>query len=65
MYKKGEGVTKDYVRAHMWLNLAASKGSKEASEDRETVAKEMTPTQIAEAQKMARECEKKNYKNCE
>jgi len=65
MYASGEGTTQDYVRAHMWLNLAASNGDKNARERREKLAKEMTPSQIADAQKMARDCEKKNYKNCE
>jgi TPR repeat protein len=65
MYMKAKGVIQDYVRAHMWLNLAASKGSKEGSEYREIVAKKMTPFKISEAQKMAKDCEKKNYKNCE
>ena len=65
MYDNGEGVTQDYVRAHMWFNLVTSKGSKKGRENREKVAKKMTPAQISEAQKMARDCEKKNYKNCE
>jgi len=65
MYDNGEGVIKDYVRAHMWFNLVTSKGSKKGRENREKATKIMTPAQIAEAQKMARECEKKNYKNCE
>ena len=29
MYSKGKGVIHDYVRAHMWYNLAASQESKE------------------------------------
>ena len=65
MYANGEGVIQDYIRAHMWLNLAASKGNKTGGEYREKITKMMTPAQIADAQKMARECEKKNYKNCE
>jgi hypothetical protein len=65
MYRLGKGVLQDYVRAHMWLNLAADNGYKKAIKFREMVAEEMTPTQIAEAQKIARECIKKNYKNCE
>jgi TPR repeat protein len=39
--------------AHMWLNLAAAGG--EAVEFRDKLAKRMTPAQIAEAQKLARE----------
>ncbi len=65
MYAKGEGVIQDYVRAHMWFNLSASQGNKDAKKNREKVTKKMTSSQIAEAQRMARDCEKKNYKNCE
>ena len=65
MYANGDGVTQDYVRAHMWFSFAANKLGRHAKEDRDMVAKEMTPSQIADAQKMARDCKKKNYKNCE
>jgi TPR repeat protein len=65
MYRNGEGVTQDYVRARMWFNLAARKGDEDAKENRLRVAKKMTLPQISEAQKMTRDCEKKNYKNCE
>ena len=64
-YAKGEGVTQNYVRTHMWLNLATSKGNKTAKKYLKIVAKEMSPSQIADAKKMARDCEKNNYKNCE
>lgn len=64
MYAKGEAVIKDYVRAHMWFNLAASNGNKNGNESRAIIAKRMTPSQIAKAQKMALDCEKNNYKNC-
>jgi len=64
-YAEGRGVIQDYIRAHMWMNIAASNGEKDGSSNRDIVAKKMTAAQIAEAQKMARECEKKNYKNCD
>ena len=64
-YANGQGVTKNYVQAHMWLNLAASNGEKIASKYREIVAKKMTPDQVSKAQDMARDCKKKNYKNCD
>src|SRR5665213_2707286 len=44
-----------YVMAHMWFNLAGAQGDKRAAEARDAVAKKMTPDQIAEAQRMARE----------
>ena len=55
MYRNGEGVTQDYVQAHMWLNLAAANGDADAVKNRDIVAAKMTPAQIAEAQKLARE----------
>ena len=43
------------ILAHMWLNLAAAKGDTDAIKNRDRVATKMTPAQIAEAQKLARE----------
>ena len=55
MYKEGLGVQQDYVQAHMWFSLAATTGDRGAAESRDNVANLMTPPQIAEAQKLARE----------
>lgn len=55
VYAKGEGVPQDYVRAHMWFNLAGAQGDKDAVKSRDLMAAKMTPAQIAEAQKLARE----------
>ena len=60
MYYFGHGVPQDYVQAHMWSNLAASgyipgKTRDQSVKDRDIVAEKMTPAQIAEAQKLARE----------
>ena len=55
MYFEGHGVPLDYVRAHMWFNLSAAQGMSLAPKNRDIVAKRMTPAQIAEAQKLARE----------
>ncbi len=64
MYANGQGVPKDYVFAYMWANLAASKDGEKGIEIRDGVAKHMTSEQIAEAQKLARECFAKDYKGC-
>ena len=64
MYEKGQGVLQDYIRAHMWFNIAASQGDKDATKNRDIVAKRMNTSQIEKAQKLASECEKKNYKGC-
>src|SRR5262249_46453332 len=55
MYAVGDGVPEDLVRAHMWLNLAGAQSFQDAGEFRDEVARRMTPAQIAEAQKLARE----------
>jgi TPR repeat protein len=55
MYARGEGLPRDNIRAHMWLNLSAAQGEQDAAESRDRVARGMTPAQIAQAQKLARE----------
>lgn len=55
MYAEGRGVWKDYVRAHMWLNLAAARGDQNASKVLDVLERKMTPAQISEAQKLARD----------
>ena len=61
MYADGDGVPQDDVEAHMWLNLAASgrrsNPSEEAVTARDTVAARMTPDDLSEAQRRARELE--------
>ena len=58
-YANGQGVPQDHVEAHMWFNLAAAQSSGEdrdqTVESRDAVAERMTPDQIAEAQRRARE----------
>ena len=58
-YYTGQGVPQDYVESHKWFNLAASRASaedqKEYAENRDLLASLMTPQQIADAQKLARE----------
>ena len=64
-YGKGQGVVQDYVLAHMWLNVSASSGFEHAVNDRDRVAALMTRQQIAESQKLARECRARKFKNCD
>ena len=52
-YHTGTGVPQDYVQAHMWANLAASRGSARAIKLRDELAEKMTSSQIEEAQKAA------------
>ena len=63
-YAFGRGVLKDYVYAHMWGNIAATNGNKLGAKLRDFVEKKMTPADISAAQKLARECVRKKYKEC-
>ena len=64
MYRNGEGVLQDYVLAHLWWNIARSNGLAVTGESMNFLEKKMTSSQIAEAQKLARECVAKDYKGC-
>ena len=64
MYRNGQGVIQDNVTAHMWFNIAASNGNEYAGLLRGLVAGQMTPSQLDEATKLARECVRKEYKGC-
>lgn len=55
MYRDGEGVSKDYVAAHMWFSLAAASGYPSASAALDELAREMTPAQIAKTQRLSQE----------
>jgi TPR repeat protein len=57
-YTKGRGVTKDNVEAYKWFNLAAAKGGELADDAKVNLAmveRSLTPEQIAEGQRLARE----------
>src|SRR6266481_3587764 len=54
-YANGKGVPQDYVRAHMWFSLAAAQGEQRAVKTLEMAERGMTPAQINEAQKLARD----------
>ena len=55
MYINGEGVRRNYVRAYMWLSLAAKQGYKRAVSSQGQLEREMTPGELAEAERFARE----------
>ena len=53
MYFNGQGAQRDFVLAYMWFSLSAANGDKMAIKERDIVGKQMTPTQIAKAKKLA------------
>lgn len=61
-YLLGQGVPRDYVLAYMWFSLAATADRHEGEPDygatwecRDLAARHMTPDQIADAERAARE----------
>ena len=66
MYALGEGVPQDDVQAHKWINLAALRTTTgELAESyrsgRDKLAEQMVASQIAEAQRLAREWQPKTW----
>lgn len=53
-YERARGVPKDVVQAYQWYNLAAANGYEDGAKWRNRLALHMTPTQIAQAQFLAR-----------
>jgi len=54
-YLFGQGVPQDIVAAYMWFDIAAVNGYWAARQQREETAKLMTPSQIAKAERLARD----------
>ena len=64
MYRDSRGVPQDYIQAYMWYNLAASNSRGDlrllAVKGRNQAAKEMTPEDLSEAQRLASEWKPKS-----
>jgi TPR repeat protein len=68
MYAYGRGVLQNYITAHFLANLAglyseASGTEQDASNLLAYLSRKMTPTQLEDAQALARECVKKHPSN--
>ena len=65
MYNNGLGVPQNLVQAHKWLSLAvSSKDSADANRNvelREAIVADMTPEQLAEAERLASEWTPKTW----
>lgn len=68
MYAYELGVQKDFVRAYMWLSLAVAHSTGDLQKNTnmylDYVAGGMTPAQIAEAQRLAQQCQARKFKGC-
>lgn len=54
LYAAGRVVNRDLVAAHMWFNIAALRGDREAARLRQEVSADMTKDEIAQALHWAR-----------
>ena len=55
LYAQGLGVPRDYVQAFMWFQLAAEQGDNGGAYNRDVLAARMTPAEIADGKRLARE----------
>jgi TPR repeat protein len=65
MFRKGEGVPKNPLRAHMWFSFAAKRGEASARAELREVSRTMTAQEISQAEAMATACEASSYRACE
>jgi len=63
-YVKGRGVRRNLIYAYMWWDIAASLGHKRALKNMNEVSRDLSGSEIRNAQKLARECVRKKYKGC-
>jgi peptidoglycan hydrolase-like protein with peptidoglycan-binding domain len=55
IHRDGLGVQPDYVTAYAWLHVAAARGQPQAASARDAMSWRLTPSEIDEAQRLARE----------
>jgi len=65
IYELGLIASQDYVRAHMWFNLAAARGLESAVSRRNSLEQKMTLAKIEEAKNLARSCQLRYFKECD
>jgi TPR repeat protein len=53
MYSGGRGVPKDLIVAYMWFELSALRGTEAAAGSRKTIARQLSPHQVEQAQRLA------------
>jgi TPR repeat protein len=55
MYAIGRGVKRDYVQSYVWFSLCAAGGDERCTEKRDAIAKQLKPSKLARAQRIATE----------
>jgi TPR repeat protein len=65
MYRRGQGVARNSVRAFLWFSRAAARGDARARVELREVSQSMTTEELSQAREMAQACEASNYRSCE
>jgi TPR repeat protein len=65
MYRRGQGVARNSVRAFLWFSRAAARGDARAKVELREVSQTMTAEELSQAREMAQACEASNYRSCE
>jgi TPR repeat protein len=65
MYRRGQGVARNSVRAFLWFSRAAARGDVRAKAELGEVSQTMTAEELSQAREMAQACETSNYRSCE
>ena len=64
MYADGTGVEQDFINAYMWWDIADTNGFFMAKKSKKNLSTKMTTSQKEDAEKLSKECIKKDYKGC-
>ena len=65
MYRRGQGVSRNPIRAFLWFSRAVARGDAGAGAELRDVSQSMTPEELSQARVMAQACEASNYRSCE
>jgi|SRR5579872_5172051 len=55
LYFAGKGVKRDYVQSYKWFSICAAAGNDTCAEHRDIVAKKLSASKLAEAQRLTRD----------
>jgi TPR repeat protein len=65
MFRRGQGVPKNPLRARMWFSLAAKRGDVGGRAALGQLSRTLTQQEISQSDAMANACEASNYRQCE
>ncbi len=66
LFRDGQGVERDFVRAYMWFLLAAEAGNQTAGEESAFAEKQaLTPLEVTQGRAKAQRCGKSAFKDCD